>query len=165
MSETGFSVGIRWRFLNEPSWEVESTHWGFSSAEDAALFANGFGERCARHLVLDRSRRTWWLQRAEGDLDLVDDVQVWCLSSASGGVLAIVTDEQFEQRTLRDLLAVAVVDDARLVFSPLHYGVRGSDGRALDVALSLDEWWFLQVKVEEDQGSAVGDDAVVLLSS
>ena len=49
-----FTVQIRWRSSSDCHWELETTHRGFASAEEAVLFATGLASNAVRCLWVER---------------------------------------------------------------------------------------------------------------
>jgi hypothetical protein len=77
MTTATFAARIRWRSCIAPAVELDTVHWGFPSAERAALFANGVGALALNAL---------WLDNGVLELELTDgrrarfdpsDVAVW----------------------------------------------------------------------------------------
>ena len=147
----GFSVRVRWRMLDDPRWEVETEHAGFGSPEEAALFANGFGEAAAGGLeIVDGRCRLLLTDGGTRDAALQS---AWRLRREPPDSWGVVADEDFDRRKVEDL----DVTDGE--FQALRYCVLG-DGGAVDVKVSLDEEGHARVTVypepePEDEGVLV----------
>ena len=67
MPTSTFAARVRWRALARPGCELDTIHRGFSSAERAALFANGLGPLAIEAL---------WLERGVFSVELTDGRRV-----------------------------------------------------------------------------------------
>jgi hypothetical protein len=152
-----FVARLRWQADADPCWELETTHRGFATPEDAALFANGFADAGADELRLDSGR----LALTMTDRSMIDlrpeAVQIWRLPD-DGSDHQVADDVDFHRQSLTfGQLSAAGLDGG---FIQIKYGVMTSAGEPVDVAISLDETGLLSVTVEErpldevDQGAS-----------
>ena len=149
-----FTAHIRWQADVDPSWEIETQHVGFETAEDAALFANGFLEAGADELRL----RSGHLSLALTDRSSVElgegVVQIWRLPE-SDDELQVADDVDFQRvsMTLPQLSALGFDGG----FVQIKYGVTGSGGAQVQVAVTLNETGNLSVTVDEPGDGSMDD--------
>lgn len=149
MTTGEFTARIRWQSEMNPCFELETRHRGFSTAEDAALFANGFSDAGALDLRLARGRLTLVLtDGAESELE-PESVQVWELPD-DGQEYQVADDSAFElvPRTPAELSARGLDGG----FVQLKYGVLAPDHSIVDVAVDVDETGLPEVTVHEPAG-------------
>jgi hypothetical protein len=97
MNHSSFIARIRWRSYVKKSWEIDTVHRGFASAEQAALFANGLGHAAIQMLWLERGRM--WGELSDGRRFPVEDTEiaVWQLPDDAR---ELSEDCAFEKRQL-----------------------------------------------------------------
>jgi hypothetical protein len=146
MPGQAFTAHIRWQADVDPGWEIETLHSGFDTAEDAALFANGFLEPGADELRLDCGHLSLTLTD-HSSIDLVEEaIRIWRLPD-SGEDFQVADDSDFQQisMTLAQLSALGFDGG----FVQIKYGVTDTAGAQVQVALTLNETGNLSVTVEE----------------
>jgi hypothetical protein len=160
MPHERFTARIRWQADADPSWEIETTHAGFETAEDAALFANGFLDVGADELRLEDGRLLMMLtDRSSIELP-PDSLQIWRLPD-DGTDCQVADDGDFERAPISiDRLSALGFDGG---FTQIKYGVTDTAGTQIDVALQLNEVGNLSVtvggpraEVDEDASFALG---------
>lgn len=145
MSEERFVARIRWQADADPTWEIETTHGGFETAEDAALFANGFLEAGADELRLESGRLLLTLaDRSSSELS-AEALQIWRLRD-DGADCQIADDDDFERVPISVERLSAMGFDGG--FTQIKYGVTDAAGVQVDVVLGLNETGNLSVTVE-----------------
>lgn len=146
MSDGTFSARIRWQSEIDPCIELETRHPGFSTAEEAALYANGFSEDAALELRLDGGCLT--LSLADGTLVELDSdsVSVWELPD-DGQEIQVADDSDF--RLVRQTAADFTARGLDGSFVQLRYGVLCADQAVVDVAVDVDETGLPEVTVHE----------------
>lgn len=145
MSEERFVARIRWQADADPIWEVETSHGGFETAEDAALFANGFLEAGADELRLESGRLLLTLtDRSLSELP-PDAVQIWRLRD-DGMDYQVADDQDFERVPISIERLSAMGFDGG--FTQIKYGVTDAAGSQVNVVLRLNEIGSLSVTVE-----------------
>jgi hypothetical protein len=145
MSEQRFTARIRWQADVDPTWEMETSHPGFETAEDAALFANGFLEAGADELRLESGRLILTLTDGTSVEPPADAVQIWRLPD-DGTDCQIADDADFERTTISIERLSAMGFDGG--FTQIKYGVTDGTGAQVDVAVELNETGNLSVTVE-----------------
>jgi hypothetical protein len=155
MSQERFVARIRWQADADPTWEIETAHGGFETAEDAALFANGFLEAGADELRLESGGLVLTLtDRSSSELP-ADAVQIWRLRD-DGTDCQVADDQDFERvRISIERLSAMGFDGG---FTQLKYGVTDSAGAQVNVVLGLNETGNLSVTVESAPAGP-GEDA------
>jgi hypothetical protein len=154
MSQDRFTARIRWQADVDPTWEVETSHGGFETAEDAALFANGFLDAGADELRLESGRlRLTFTDRSTVELP-ESAVEVWRLPD-DGDDCQVADDRDFELVSVTMERLSAMGFDGG--FTQLKYGVTDSAGAQVDVAISLNETGNLSVTVEDGATDPVED--------
>jgi hypothetical protein len=145
MSQERFVARIRWQADADPTWEIETAHGGFETAEDAALFANGFLEAAADELRLDAGRLFLTLTD-HSSIELSSEaVQIWRLRD-DGTDCQVADDRDFERVLISiDRLSAMGFDGG---FTQIKYGVANSAGAQVNVVLRLNEMGNLSVTVE-----------------
>jgi hypothetical protein len=155
-----FTARLRWQADADPCWELETAHSGFTTPEDAALFANGFAAAGADDLRLLAGRLVMTL--TDGTmLDLHPDaVQIWHLPD-DGQEHQVADDGDFR----RSLLTLAELSEAGLDggFNQIKYGVTTLTGEPVDVAINLDDTGVLSLTVEERAADEVTQEASFIL--
>jgi hypothetical protein len=145
MSEERFVARIRWQADADPTWEIETTHGGFETAEDAALFANGFLEAGADELRLECGRLLLALTDHSSRELPADAVQIWRLTD-DGADCQVADDQDFERVPMSIERLSAMGFDGG--FTQIKYGVTDAAGVQVDVVLGLNETGNLSVTVE-----------------
>lgn len=146
MSRQVFTAHIRWQADVDPGWEIETSHPGFQSAEDAALFANGFLEAGADELRLASGRLSLSLTD-RSSIDLPEDaVQVWRLPQSAEDI-QIADDADFHLVSMNLSQLSALGFDGGFV--QIKYGVTDAAGTQVQVGLSVNETGNLSVTVDE----------------
>jgi hypothetical protein len=145
MSQEHFTARIRWQADADPSWEIETSHDGFESAEDAALFANGFLEAGADELRLESGRLLMTLTDGSSVELSGDTAQIWRLPE-DGSDCQVADDGDFERASISipDLSAMGFDGG----FTQIKYGVTDAAGGQVNVTIALDETGNLSVTVE-----------------
>lgn len=149
-----FTAHIRWQADVDPTWEIETLHGGFETAEDAALFANGFLEAGADELRL-RSGHLSLALTDQSSVELGEGVvQIWRLPE-SDDELQVADDVDFQRvsMTLPQLSALGFDGG----FVQIKYGVTDSDGAQVQVAVTLNETGNLSVTVDEPGDGSMDD--------
>lgn len=145
MSEDRFVARVRWQADADPSWEIETAHGGFETAEDAALFANGFLEAGADELRLDSGRLLLTLTDRSSNELTAEAVQVWRLRD-DGSDCQIADDQDFERLPISIERLSAMGFDGG--FTPIKYGVTDPASVQVNVVLGLNETGNLSVTVQ-----------------
>jgi hypothetical protein len=154
MSQERFTARIRWQADADPTWEVETLHEGFETAEDAALFANGFLDAGADELRLE-SGHLFLTLTDHSTSELSDTaVEVWRLLD-DGGEYQIADDADFERAPVTIERLSAMGFDGGL--TQIKYGVTNAAGMQVDVAIALNETGNLSVTVQARQDGAAED--------
>jgi hypothetical protein len=149
MPQPPFTARIRWQADADPSWEIETLHPGFETAEDAALFANGFLEAGAEELRLEGSRLLLSLaDRTVQELS-ADSIQVWRLPESAEDV-RVADDADFQRVILSPEQLSALGFDGG--FMQVKYGVSDAAGAQVVVVIETNEIGNLSVTVEELRG-------------
>ena len=81
MKHPTFAALIRWRSRVDPTWEIDTTHRGFLTAEQAALFANGVGQGALEALCLRNAQLTGQLANGLSVRIKAHEVLVWHMPS------------------------------------------------------------------------------------
>jgi hypothetical protein len=161
MPQPPFTARIRWQADADPSWEIETLHPGFETAEDAALFANGFLEAGAEELRLEGSRLLLSLaDRTVQELS-TDSIQVWRLPESAEDI-RVADDADFQRVNVSlDQLSALGFDGG---FMQIKYGVSDASGSQVVVVIETNEIGNLSVTVEEprDDGTAGADASFAL---
>lgn len=144
MSEERFVARIRWQADADPTWEIETAHGGFETAEDAALFANGFLEAGADELRLDSGRLLLTLTDHTSIELPAETVQIWRLHD-DGADCQVADDQDFERAPISIERLSAMGFDGG--FTQIKYGVTDAAGVQVDVVLGLNETGNLSVTV------------------
>jgi len=145
MSQQYFTARIRWQADADPTWEIETAHEGFETAEDAALFANGFLDSGADELRLDAGRLLLTLTD-HSTIELPSTaIQIWRLPD-DGSDLQVADDMDFEKMSLSIERLSAMGFDGG--FTQIKYGVTDAAGIQVNVVLRLNETGNLSVTVE-----------------
>jgi hypothetical protein len=154
MSTTQFTARIRWQCDANPCFELETRHTGFATAEEAALFANGFSEAAAAELQLARGQVLFTrVDGSESELER-DAITVWHLPD-DGQDFQVADDEDFEVVPLSFAAMSAMGLDGG--FLQIKYGVLGRSQEVVDVAVEINETGLPEVTVhesDEDVGEA-----------
>jgi hypothetical protein len=137
---------LRWQADADACWELETTHGGFATPEDAALFANGFAEAGADELRLDSGRLVLTLTDGSSVELPPDAVEIWRIPD-DGHEHQVADDADFARVSLS--LAELSTGGLDGGFIQIKYGVTTSAGEQIDVAISLDETGLLSLTVEE----------------
>jgi hypothetical protein len=145
MSQERFTARIRWQADVDPSWELETAHPGFETAEDAALFANGFLEAGADELRLESGRLILTFTDCSSVEFPSDSAQIWCLPD-DGTDCQVADDADFERASISIEHLSAMGFDGG--FTQIKYGVTDVTGAQVDVAVELNETGNLSVTVE-----------------
>jgi hypothetical protein len=154
MSQERFTARIRWQADADPTWEIETAHDGYRTAEDAALFANGFLEAGADELRLEAGRFFLTLtDRSSIELPS-DSVQIWRLPD-DGAELQVADDRDFKRvhESIEHLSALGFDGG----FTQIKYGVTDATGAQVNVVLGLNETGNLSVTVEDIPGELLED--------
>ena len=154
MSEQGFVARIRWQADADPIWEVETTHGGFETAEDAALFANGFLEAGADELRLDSGRLHLTLTDHSSSELSAESVDIWRLRD-DGTECQVADDHDFERMPISIERLSAMGFDGG--FTQIKYGVTDATGAQVNVVLGLNETGNLSVTVENPVAPPIED--------
>jgi hypothetical protein len=153
-----FTARIRWRCERDHSWEVETWQGGFASAEDAALWANGFSEPAAAILALWRGKLELTLTDQESRILAPGSFHIWRLPD--GFDRSVPADDSCFREVQgggTDLLTDLGLDGE---WQQIAYGVLGPQGETIDVILELDDTGKLEVTTIEDwRGVLVGEGA------
>lgn len=153
-SQQRFVARIRWQADADPSWEIETSHGGFDTAEDAALFANGFLEAGADELRLESGRLLMTLTDGSCVELPADTAQIWRLPD-DGNDCQVADDGDFERASISiDGLSAMGFDGG---FTQIKYGVTDPAGGQVNVAIALDETGNLSVTVEAPRGEPPED--------
>jgi hypothetical protein len=152
MTPRPFSARIRWQSDADPCYELETHHPGFATADDAALFANGFSAAGADELRLSDGALVLTLtDGSQVELPL-EVVQVWRLQD-DGQEIQVADDIDFQLAAVTfEELSSQGLDGG---FVQVKYGVLDPDNEPLDVAVYLDETGLLGVTVHargQDEG-------------
>lgn len=146
-----FAARIRWQAEADPAWELETHHPGFSSAEDAALFANGYGDAGVADLRLDGGNLLLTLTDGSTAALAADGASVWHFAGAIDEN-TVARDVDFERVDLTfSALSSRGIDGG---FVPLVYAVLGPNAEPLDVSINVDELGMLRVTVERNPAGA-----------
>ena len=124
-----FTVQIRWRWCSDFHWELETTHRGFGSAEEAVLFATGLASNAVRRLWIERG--VLILELEGGRLVEHDGTtDVWKLSDEPA---ELPEDARFERvdTCLQDL-------GLQGMFAARCFLVVDSIGRPLSISVQVD---------------------------
>lgn len=155
-----FSVRMRWQAEADCTWELETQHPGFPSAEEAALFANGLADVGVADLRLERGELRMVL--ADGSSMAIDPdaVTVWTLAKEAAGKRA-ATDADFSRVEVP--LATLSRHGLDGAFVPLAYSVIGPDAEPIDVRILLDEdLGTMDVTVALDDDTVPSDQRLLL---
>lgn len=146
MPSRSFIARLRWQADADACWELETTHGGFATPEDAALLANGFAEAGADELRLESGRLILTLTDGSRVELRPDAVQIWRLPD-DGQEHQVADDAELTRLGL----SLAELSDNGLDggFTQIKYGVTSSVGEPIDVAITLDETGLLSLTVEE----------------
>ena len=136
MAKERFTARIRWQADVDPTWELETAHPGFETAEDAALFANGFLEAGADTLRLESGRLYLTLTDHSSAELPVDAVQIWRLPD-DGAECQVADDRDFERVPLSIERLSAMGFDGG--FTQIKYGVTDTMGAQVNVLRFPDE--------------------------
>ncbi len=140
-----YTARIRWRRA-DPTFEIETTHSGFATAEEAALFANAIPPEAPQHLRVFQGRIKIF-SGEEVEVTLPFEMKVWVLRPEAADQ-ELVADEDFLSL---DLFKTPLPDlDGE--WEPSQYGVWGPGGAAVNVSLELDEQGRLHVTIEDLSG-------------
>lgn len=141
----GYTLSMRWQASADPAWEIETVHPGFTSPEEAALFAFGLTNPGAESLHLERG--VLRLGLTSGELARIDDqdVLVYHLTARLEDPRQ-AEDADFSRvaislRSLSDRLAL----DGELVF--LHQRITGPEQEPVEVSVELRQGGRLEVAV------------------
>jgi hypothetical protein len=142
-AERTFTALMRWRGP-DPTIEIETSHPGFATPENAALFANGFSPNTPVELRL-WSDSTLDFLLASGDYVRWHggDVKVWALAPAAGEPIAAI-DSEFEAKPFADFRfpATAFGD-----YRQTQYAVLDQKGNPIDLVVDWDEKSRLRITV------------------
>lgn len=94
MTRGTFAARIRWRSRVTPSLELDTVHRAFSTAEMAALFANGLGPEAVEGLSLERG--ILMLELTDGRRTVIDaaEVSVWTKAKGAQGLPDVASFER-----------------------------------------------------------------------
>jgi hypothetical protein len=137
-----YTARIRWRRA-DPTFEIETTHTGFATAEEAALFANAIPPEAPQRLRVFQGR-TKIFSGEDVEITLPFDIKVWVLRPEAADQ-EVVTDEDFLSLDLFNTPLPDLDDE----WEPSQYGVSGTGGAAVNVSLELDEQGRLHVTIED----------------
>lgn len=159
-----FTAVVRWRGP-EPTIEIETRHPGFSSPEDAALFANAFSPNAPLALRLASKTSLQMLMLDGHYVDWpVGGVTVWVLRDAASpeAELAIADDDHFQPRPFTgfEFLPSALGD-----YEQAQYAVLDQKGSPVDVVVDWDERDHLRVTVRWDAAEEDGEDVQSFVGS
>ena len=144
-----FTAVVRWRGP-DPTIEIETRHPGFSTPEDAALFANAFAPDAPLGIRLPRNN---WLLLLMPDGNYVrslgTDITVWAFPSgaSNGDDLAVANDNDFEPHPFANF---GFPSSAFGDYDQAQYAVLDQEGAPVDVVVDFDEHDHLRVTVERD---------------
>jgi len=141
MAKERFTARIRWQADVDPTWELETAHPGFETAEDAALFANGFLEAGADTLRLESGRLYLTLTDHSSAELPVDAVQIWRLPD-DGAECQVADDRDFERVPLPIERLSAMGFDGG--FTQIKYGVTDTMGAQVNVGARSERNWESQ---------------------
>jgi hypothetical protein len=145
LSQDRFTARIRWQADADPTCEIETSHAGFETAEDAALFANGFLDAGADELRLESGHLFLTLtDRSTIELRQVT-IDVWRLPD-DGGDYQVADDNDFARTPITIERLSAMGFDGG--FTQIKYGVTAAAGAQVDVSIALNETGNLTVTVE-----------------
>jgi hypothetical protein len=121
-----YAASLRWRASSDPSWEVEFDEGGFISAEDAALFASGYGVPSVTGLrLIDRCLYLVVSDDVGGRHVADAEVVAWRAPEGAG------TSDSVPCTMAR--LREALAPDE--IFVPLGFHVTGPRSQRLDVSV------------------------------
>jgi hypothetical protein len=148
MAPTTYTAIIRWRGP-DPALELETTHTGFPSPEEAALYANGIPPRTPTglHLFPDGSAVFMLNDYTETPCS-PEQLTIWALPSdilATSDVI-VANDNDFAPVHPGEL---AVRFSAHGDYLQVQYGVLDANGAPLDVQIDWDDGNHLRVTVAE----------------
>src|SRR5512141_1099890 len=132
MATTTYTAIIRWRGP-DPALELETTHTGFPTPEEAALYANGIPPRTPIGLqVLPDGTAVFTLNDYTETPCSREQLTVWALSpnAEASSDLVVATENDFEPVHPGEL---AVRFSAQGDYLQVQYGVLDPNGTPLDV--------------------------------
>jgi hypothetical protein len=137
-----YTARIRWR-RPDPTFEIETTHAGFATAEEAALFANAIPPEAPQRLRVFQGR-TKIFSGEEFEITLPFDMKVWVIRPEAADQ-EVVADEDFLSLDLFN----KPLPDLDGEWEPSQYGVSGPGGAVVNVTIELDEQGRLHVTIED----------------
>jgi hypothetical protein len=146
MEATTYTAIIRWRGP-DPAIELETTHPGFATPEEAALYANGIPPRTPIGLnLLPEGSAVFMLNDYTEAPCSPEQLTVWVLPSTDEDTSDVIlaSDNDFQPVHPGELY---VRFSAHGDYVQSQYGVIDSDGDTLDVRIEWDDNNRLQVTV------------------
>ncbi len=153
MINTTYTAIIRWRGP-DPALELETTHTGFPTPEEAALYANGISPRTPIGLqVLPDGTAVFTLNDYTEMPCSREQLTVWALSPdvEATSDLIVASENDFEPVHPGEL---AVRFAAQGDYLQIQYGVLDASGNPLDVRIGWDDTNRLRVTVAENAVTA-----------
>ncbi len=148
MATTTYTAIIRWRGP-DPALELETTHTGFQTPEEAALYANGIPPRTPIGLqVLPDGTAVFTLNDYTETPCSREQLTVWALSPnvEATSDLIVACENDFEPVHPGEL---AVRFSAQGDYLQVQYGVLDPNGTPLDVRIGWDDGDHLRVTVAD----------------
>jgi hypothetical protein len=127
---TSFSALVRWRSEIDPAWELDTRHRGFTTAEAAAMAANGLGVNGFEKLRLDKGRLFVIDLNARSQL-VQGEVAIWMMVPVAADV-----PDDFRFERMDETLTALSASGLDGFFRPKHFRVV-DDGSDADVDISL----------------------------
>ncbi len=153
-NSASYTAVIRWRGI-DPTVELETRQNGFSSPEEAALYANALTPTSPLALrISNEGVPSLLLPDGRYVPFLPSNVTVWTLSSTvqEKDEILVADDADFQPHRLTDF---SLAPSAHGDYAQAQYGVLDHEGWPVDVVVDWDEADHLRVRVEQ---SAERDD-------
>jgi hypothetical protein len=135
MTRATFAARIRWRSRVLPTWEVDTVHRGFPSAEAAALFANGVGAPAVDALWLDHGVLALELTDGRHAQFEPSEITVWLRPEGAGGLPDIAGFERV-MRSSHDLSSEGL--DGEFEAKAFRIVIETTPERDVEVRLDVD---------------------------